>query len=71
MSAFESARNVGIVDRTVRVILGLILISLVFVGPHSLWGLLGLVPLATGFVGLCPLYSVLGISTRPRPAPTR
>ncbi len=46
-----------------RVVLGLVLLSLVFVGPHTLWGLVGLVPLATGLMGSCPLYTLLGLST--------
>jgi len=56
-------RNEGTLDRRARVLLGLILLSLVFVGPQSYWGLVGLIPLATGFVGFCPLYRVLGINT--------
>ncbi len=43
-------------DRAVRVVLGMILLALVFVGPHTAWGWLGLVPLITGAVGFCPLY---------------
>ncbi|HML28058.1 MAG TPA: DUF2892 domain-containing protein, partial [Hyphomicrobium sp.] len=31
--------NVGVVDRTLRIVVGLILLSLVFVGPKTLWGL--------------------------------
>ena len=58
-------RDEGKLDRTLRVILGFILLSLVFVGPQSLWGLVGLVPLATGLIGTCPIYSVLGVSTCP------
>ena len=50
-------------DRKARMVLGVGLLALAFVGPHTLWGLLGLVPLATGAVGLCPLYRALGIST--------
>ena len=56
--------NVGTVDRTIRVALGVVLLSLTFVGPHSLFGLIGIVPLATGLVGFCPLYRLLGLSTR-------
>ena len=51
------------VDRALRVLIGVALLSLVFVGPHTMWGLLGLVPLATGFTGFCPLYRLLGIDT--------
>ena len=56
-------RNEGGIDRGARVLLGLILLSLVFVGPQTMWGLVGIIPLATGLVGFCPLYRVLGINT--------
>lgn len=52
-------------ERAIRILIGLVLLSLVFVGPHSLWGLVGLVPLATGLIGSCPIYSMLGMSTCP------
>jgi len=55
--------NEGTLDRIIRVVIGVALISLVFVGPKSLWGLVGLVPLATGLFGFCPLYRLLGLST--------
>jgi hypothetical protein len=58
-------KNEGTLDRALRVILGLAVLSLTMVGPHSPWGLVGLVPLATGLIGFCPLYSVLGIRTCP------
>ncbi len=57
-------RNEGTVDRTIRVVFGLVLLSLVFVGPHTPWGLVGLVPLLTGVVGFCPLYRLVGLDTR-------
>lgn len=59
-------RNEGNIDRVLRVILGVVLLSAVFVGPKSLWGLIGLIPLLTGLVGLCPLYTVFGLNTCPR-----
>jgi hypothetical protein len=59
------SRNEGTIDRVLRVILGLVLISLVFVGPQTVWGWVGVVPLLTGLVGYCPLYSVFGIRTCP------
>lgn len=58
-------KNEGTTDRVLRVIVGLVLLSLVFVGPQSLWGLIGIVPLITGLVGVCPVYTVLGIRTCP------
>ena len=59
------SRNVGTIDRGLRIALGLVLLSLVFVGPQTAWGWLGLVPLLTAFVGSCPLYSLFGLSTCP------
>lgn len=58
-------RNEGTADRVIRVVAGLAILSLVFVGPQSLWGLLGLIPLITGLVGSCPAYRLLGLSTCP------
>ena len=62
------AKNEHVVDRALRVALGLFLLSLVFFGPKTYVGLLGLVPLATGLLGSCPLYSLFGISTCRIPA---
>lgn len=59
------ATNEGTIDRALRVILGLALLSLVFIGPKTLWGLFGVVPLVTGLLGTCPVYSLLGIRTCP------
>lgn len=56
-------RNEGTVDRAVRVVLGLALLSLTFVGPQTLWGLLGIIPLFTGAIGTCPLYRLIGVNT--------
>ena len=57
-------KNEHLIERAARVIFGLVLLSLVFVGPQTLWGLLGLVPLATGLLGSCPAYTLIGLSTR-------
>jgi Inner membrane protein YgaP-like, transmembrane domain len=56
-------RNVGKADRIARAVIGLAVLSLVFVGPKTHWGWLGLVPLGTALFSWCPLYSVLGIHT--------
>lgn len=56
-------RNLGNIDRMVRIVAGLGLLSLVFVGPQTPWGYIGLVPLLTGIVGFCPAYCALGLST--------
>lgn len=57
--------NVGGVDKVLRIVAGLILIALVFVGPQTPWGWIGLVPLVTGLVGFCPLYKIIGLNTCP------
>lgn len=56
--------NIGTLDRAVRILAGVALLSLIFVGPRSLWGLVGLVPLLTGLIRWCPAYSLLGFATR-------
>jgi ABC-type polysaccharide/polyol phosphate export permease len=55
--------NVGTIDRILRIVVGLILIALVFVGPKTPWGWIGLVPLLTGLVRFCPAYTLLGLNT--------
>lgn len=57
------AKNEHVIERALRVVVGLVLLSLVFVGPKTLWGLIGVVPVLTGLLGSCPLYTLLGIST--------
>jgi hypothetical protein len=59
--------NVGSIDRVVRVLIGLVLLSLFFLleGKAKYFGLIGLVPLLTAAIGFCPLYTVIGLSTCP------
>ncbi len=56
-------KNIGNIERIIRIVGGLVLISLAATGTVGVWGWLGLVPLATGLVGWCPPYSLLGINT--------
>jgi hypothetical protein len=58
--------NVGIIDRALRVIVGLGIVA-AGIFYQSWWGLAGIVPLATAFAGWCPLYLPFGISTRRKP----
>ena len=58
-------KNEGAIDRGLRIVAGLVLLSLVAIGPQTLWGLVGIVPLATGLMGYCPAYSLLGMNTCP------
>jgi hypothetical protein len=53
------------VERVLRVILGLGVLSLAFMGPKTPWGYLGIIPLATGLLGSCPLYTLFGLNTCP------
>jgi len=59
--------NVGGIDRTLRIVVGIVLLSLFFVleGNARYWGLLGLVMLATGVFRFCPAYTLLGVNTCP------
>lgn len=58
-------KNVGSVDKIVRIVLGLGLLSLLFLleAPMKYLGLIGIVPLLTALMGWCPLYTLLGMST--------
>lgn len=57
--------NVGTLDRALRVIAGLLLMVLAWLGFLPTWaGYLGAIPLFTGLVGICPLYRMLGVGTR-------
>jgi len=57
--------NVGGIDRILRILVGLVLISLVFVGPQTNWGWIGIIPLITGLFSFCPAYTLLGLNTCP------
>jgi hypothetical protein len=61
-------RNIGSIDRVIRIVVGLGLLSLVVVGPQTWWGLIGLIPLTTAVIGWCPPYALLGMSTCPAAA---
>jgi hypothetical protein len=59
--------NVGGVDKILRIVVGLALLSLILIleGNARWWGLVGAIPLATGLVNFCPLYSLLGLNSCP------
>ena len=56
-------KNVGSVDRALRIVAGLVLLSLTVIGPKTMWGLIGIVPIVTALVSWCPAYTLLGIKT--------
>lgn len=56
-------KNMGTIDRALRVVAGLVLIALAAMGTFAPWGYLGVVPLVTGALGWCPVYLPFGIKT--------
>lgn len=57
------SKNVGGIDRILRIVAGIVLIALAATGVVGLWGYIGVVPLLTGLIGWCPAYLPLGIKT--------
>lgn len=56
-------KNVGGIDRILRVVVGIALIALAATGTVGLWGYIGVVPLLTGLMGWCPPYAIFGWNT--------
>jgi hypothetical protein len=57
-------KNIGDIKRFIRVVAGLGIVSLHFIGPQTPWALLGIVPVVTGLACWCPPYALLRINTR-------
>jgi hypothetical protein len=60
--------NIGRTERIARGVVGVGVLPLAFVGPHTPWAYLGAVPLLTALLGWCPPYALLGIDTTRRDA---
>lgn len=60
-------QNVGGIDRILRIVVGLALLSLLVLleGNARWWGLIGLVPLGTALLRWCPAYTLIGVNTCP------
>lgn len=58
-------KNAGTIDRSLRAIVGLVLIAFTLTGNIGVWGWIGVVPLFTAAIGWCPAYTLLGIKTCP------
>jgi len=56
-------KNIGTVERVIRIVAGIGVLALAFVGPRTPWAYLGIIPLATGLIGWCPPYALFGLST--------
>jgi hypothetical protein len=59
-------RNVGGIDRGLRIVIGLALIALAATGTIGVWGYIGVLPLLTGAIGWCPPYAMFGWNTCPK-----
>ncbi len=57
-------KNMGSLDKTIRMIVGIILLIFAAIDPqNNWWGFIGILPLVTSFVGVCPAYLPFGLST--------
>jgi hypothetical protein len=57
--------NLGNIDRSLRIVVGLALLLLTAFGVIGWWGLIGIMPLMTGLLRWCPAYRLLGIKSCP------
>ncbi|MDX8402565.1 MAG: DUF2892 domain-containing protein [Mariprofundaceae bacterium] len=55
--------NIGTLDGTLRVLVGMVLIFGALEGSWAPWGWIGFVPLLTALFNFCPLYSIIGMNT--------
>lgn len=61
-------KNIGMIDRVLRIVIGIILIAFAlkigFGNTGWNWiGWIGVIPIVTALVGSCPLYSLIGVNT--------
>ena len=56
-------KNVGTIDRVLRAVAGLVLITLAATGTIGVWGWIGVLPLLTSVFSFCPAYTLLGTNT--------
>jgi hypothetical protein len=59
-------KNVGSIDKTIRIVAGLALIALAIMEVGTPWTWIGVLPLITGLMGSCPAYSLFGVNTCPK-----
>ena len=56
-------KNIGSADKWLRIVFGGLILSQVFVGLQTLWGIVGLVLIATALINFCPIYFLLGMKS--------
>lgn len=59
-------KNVGGMDKNIRIALGIILLAVAFFGRQN-WAYIGIIPLITGLINFCPLYTLFGKNTCNKP----
>jgi len=64
MKGYTMKQNVGGFDKILRIVVGIVLISLVFIGPKTPWGWIGVIVLATGLINFCPAYLPFKFTTK-------
>ncbi|WP_386083902.1 DUF2892 domain-containing protein [Vreelandella sp. F11] len=57
------SRNIGGIDKILRILVGIVLIVLALTGTIGVWGWIGVLPLATGLFNYCPAYKLFGLNT--------
>ncbi len=62
---FIMKTNVGGIDKVLRIVVGIALITMAALGMIGAWGWIGVVPLLTGIFSVCPAYTLLGMNTCP------
>lgn len=60
---FSMPRNIGAIERPIRIALGLFITSLAFWGPTTPWAYAGLILVVTGFIKYCPIWHITEINT--------
>jgi len=55
--------NVGGIDRILRAVVGVALVSWVALFGGPVWAWIGVLPLLTAAIGWCPPYALFGFST--------
>ena len=58
-------KNVGSIDRAIRIVFGIIFLAFFFIFDSGLKyvSILGLIFLITAFLRFCPLYKIVGVNT--------
>lgn len=58
-----TCKNVGKIDRLLRIVVGIGLITATALGKLPVWGWIGVIPLLTGVLAICPAYCLFKIDT--------